>query len=82
LSVNWLRNRVQVVSEKDNLLQAVETTLLSFKARTIDRLISDILKEMKETTDDENIMILQARHKGLKDISRKINGRLGRIIIK
>jgi DNA primase len=82
LSVNWLRNRVQVVSEKDNLLQAVETTLLSFKARTIDRLISDILKEMKELTDDEDIMILQARHKGLKDISRKINGRLGRIIIK
>jgi len=82
LSENWLRNRVQVVSEKDNLLQAVETTLLSFKARTIDRLISDLLKEMKESTNEEDIMILQARHKGLKDISRKINGRLGRIIIK
>jgi len=82
LSENWLRNRVQVVSEKDNLLQAVENTLLSFKAKTIDRMINEILKEMKETTDEEDIMILQARHKGLKEISRKINSRLGRIIVK
>ncbi len=82
LSANWLRNRVQVVSEKDRMLQAVETTLLSFKARTIDRMICDILRDMKETTDDEDIMILQAKQKGLKDISRKINARLGRIIIK
>jgi len=82
LSENWLRNRVQVISEKDNLLQAVENTLLSFKAKTIDRMFNEILKEMKETTDEEDIMILQARHKGLKEISRKINGRLGRIIVK
>jgi DNA primase len=82
LSENWLRNRVQVVSEKDRLLQAVENTLLSFKAKTIDRMIIEILREMKETVDDEDIMILQARHKGLKDISRKINLKLGRIIIK
>jgi hypothetical protein len=37
---------------------------------------------MKETTDEEDITILQARHKGLKEISRKINFELGRIIIK
>jgi DNA primase len=82
LSENWLRNRVQVVSEKDNLLQAVETTLLSFKAKTIDRMIGDILREMKETTDDEDIMMLQSKQKSLKEISRKINSKLGRIIVK
>lgn len=82
LSENWLRNRVQVVSEKDHLIQAVDTTLLSFKSKTIDRMISDIMKEMKESTDEEDIMILQARQKELKEISRKINGKLGRIITK
>jgi DNA primase len=82
LSENWLRNRVQVVSEKDHLLQAVDTTLLSFKSKTIDRMISGIMKEMKESTDEEDIMILQARQKELKDISRKINCKLGRIITK
>lgn len=82
LSENWLRNRVQVVSEKDRLLQSVETTLLSFKAKTIDRMIGELLRDMKETTDEEDITILQARHKGLKEISRKINFKLGRIITK
>jgi DNA primase len=82
LSENWLRNKVQVVSEKDHLLQAVENTLLSFKAKTVDRMIGDILREMKETNNEEDIMILQSRQKALKDISRKINSRLGRIIIR
>jgi DNA primase len=82
LSENWLRNRVQVVTEKDHLLHSVETTLLSFKSRTIDRMIFDIMKEMKESTDEEDIMVLQARQKELKEISRKINGKLGRIITK
>jgi DNA primase len=82
LSENWLRNRVQVVTEKDNLLLAVETTLLSFKSKTIDRMILDIMKEMKASTDEEDIMILQARQKELKDISRKINGQLGRVVVK
>jgi DNA primase len=82
LSENWLKNKVQVISEKDHLLRAVEENILSFKARTIDRMINEILKEMKETTDEENIMILQGRQKGLKEISRKINARLGRVIVK
>jgi len=82
LSENWIRNKVQVVSELSILLHAVETTLLSFKAKTIDRMINDILKEMKATTDEEDIMILQNRHKGLKEISKKINGKLGRVVIK
>jgi DNA primase len=82
LSENWLRNRVQVVTEKDHLLQSVETTLLSFKSRTIDRMIFDIMKEMKESSVEEDIMLLQAQQKELKEISRKINGKLGRIITK
>ena len=82
LSENWIKNRVLVVSEEDHLMQAVEETILSFKEKTIVRMINDIQKEMKEMTDEEDIMILMSRLKGLKEISMKINGRLGRIIIK
>jgi DNA primase len=82
LSENWLKNHVQVVSEKEVLLKAVETTLLSFKAKTVDRMIGELLQELKETKDEEDILILQSRHKALKEISRKINHRLGRIIVK
>lgn len=82
LSENWLKNRVQVVSEKDHLLRAVDETILSFKEKTIGRLIHEIQRELKESSDEENIMILMGRLKGLKEISMKINSKLGRIIVK
>jgi DNA primase len=82
LSVNWLSNKIQVVTEKDILFQAVETTLYAFKAKTLERMTNEILKEMKESANEEDIMILQAKYKGLKEISRKIHGKLGRIITK
>lgn len=82
LSENWLSNRIQVTTEKDVLFQAVETTLYSFKAKTLERMTNEILKEMKDSSNEEDIMILQGRYKGLKEISRKIHGKLGRIITK
>lgn len=82
LSDNWLKNRVQVTTEKEILLKALETTILSFKAKTVDRMMGEVQQEMKVTTDEEDILILLSRQKGLKDISRKINARLGRIIVK
>lgn len=82
LSKNWLKNRIQVSSEKEKLSVAIETTLLSFKGKTIDQMISRILQELKHTDNDDDILILQAKHKTLKNISNKINQKLGRIITK
>jgi DNA primase len=82
LSENWLKKRILVNSEKEKLLFAVETTLLSFKARTIDRMISEILQEIKDSESEEDIMLFQFKHKNLKEISIKINQKLGRIITK
>jgi len=82
LSKNWLKNRIQVSSEKEKLSVAIETTLLSFKGKTIDQMISKILQELKHTDNDDDILILQAKHKTLKAISNKINQKLGRIITK
>jgi len=82
LSENWLKNRIQVNSEKEKLTEAVETTLLSFKEKTIDRMINEILQAIKSSNNEEDIMFLQLKHKNLKDISRIINQKLGRIITK
>jgi hypothetical protein len=71
-----------VISEKEKLQQAVEATILSFKSKTIERMIGDILQAIKASTDEKEIFTLQSRHKDLKDISRKINTRLGRVILK
>jgi DNA primase len=82
LSENWLKNRVQVTTERDILLKALETTILSFKAKTVDRMMGEVQQELKTVTDEEDMLILLSRQKGLKDISRKINQKLGRIITK
>jgi DNA primase len=82
LSDNWLKNKVQVVREEDRLMRAVEATVLSFKARTVDREIQEILKQIRESTNDDDIMALQVRQKALKEISRQINALLGRVVVK
>lgn len=82
LSENWLKKRILVNSEKEKLLFAVESTLLSFKEKTIDRMINEILQEIKVTASEEDIKLLQTRHKNYKEISIKINQKLGRIITK
>jgi DNA primase len=82
LSENWIKNRVLIVTEQDRLMEAVDSTLLSFKARTIDRMMLDLQLEMKGTRDEDEQMNLLIRQKELKEISRKINARLGRVVIK
>ena len=44
-------------------------------------MIEDLQKEIKETAEEEVQMELLARLKELKDISRKINALLGRVVV-
>jgi DNA primase len=80
LSENWLKHRIIIVTEKDKLRQAVEGTVLSFKSKTIRQMIIDMQKEMKEAKDDDRMMELLGRLKDLKEISKKINALLGRVV--
>ncbi len=82
LSENWRKIRVTVLSERDKLRDAVEGTLLSFKSKTIDRMIMELQKEIKEMKDHDEMMLLMARQKELKEISRKINAQLGRVVLR
>ncbi len=82
LSENWLKNKIPVTTEVDILQQTVEHTLLAFKARTIDRMILELQKELKVSQSDEDMMISLSRMKELKEISKKINAELGRVIIR
>lgn len=82
LSENWLKNKVQVTTEEDNLLLAVDETILSFKEKAIVRIMTEIQRKLDEITDNEDLMIELSKLKSLKAISIKINQKLGRIIIK
>ena len=80
LSANWEKHRIYILTEKDKLRQAVEGTLLSFKSRTIRRMILEMQKEIKDIKDDEKMLAMLSRMKDLKDISKMINAQLGRVV--
>ena len=80
LSDNWSKLRITVMTESDKLRDAVEGTVLSFKAKTIDIMMRDLQKEIKGCDEEEQLLAMMTRLKGLKDISRKINAQLGRVV--
>ncbi len=82
LSNNWLKKRIPVKSECDNMKRLVSSSVLSFKSKKIDQMISDNQREMKKAENAEDNLILQQKHVSLKNISREINRELSRIITK
>ncbi len=82
LSPNWIKKRILVKTEKDRLKLLVVSSVLSFKAKKVDKMIIDNQKEIQKASNDEDRIILQQKHISLKNISRDINRKLSRIIIK
>lgn len=82
LSYNWEKNKIHVKKEEDNLKTLVASSVLSFKAKKIDQMILGNQKKLKETTGEEDRLILIQKHLSLKQVSREINKQLSRIITK
>jgi DNA primase len=82
LSENWLKNKIVVKHESDNLRELITSCVLSYKAKKIDQMILDNQKELNTTTELEDSILLQQKHISLKNISIEINKQLSRIIIK
>ncbi|PKP29570.1 MAG: DNA primase [Bacteroidetes bacterium HGW-Bacteroidetes-17] len=82
LSDNWLRKRIPVKHESDNLIKLITSCVLSFKAKKIDQMILDNQKELNDIDDPTEFMLRQQKHMSLKTISIEINKQLSRIITK
>ena len=82
LSANWLRKRITVKHESDNLIKLITSCVLSFKAKKIDQMILDNQKELNDVDDPTEFMLRQQKHMSLKTISIEINKQLSRIITK
>ena len=81
LSLNWLKNSILVETEEGRLKMHVEHALLAFKARKIDKMISETQKKLSEaTTHEEQTLLLQALRELKKQSIRANNAGLGRII--
>ena len=79
---NWSEKEINVKVEEDVLQKSVVTSLLRFKDMIIDVKRNDLIKELMETHDIDDQMILLAKKKRLDDLRIKINRELGIVIAK
>jgi DNA primase len=79
---DWSKRRIHIPVEEDEevLERAVTSSILAFKARRIEQLLSDTAKEIKNPAPDTDVMSLMNRYQELKIINTQINKQLGRII--
>lgn len=82
LSHNWKKNNINVDIEPDRLKETVLTSLLTFKAKKIERMIKENGNKLKETKNNQEVTLLLDAQRKLKDTSIRIHKELGRIIIK
>ena len=81
LSENWEKNKIYVKREENLLKRAVLHSMLAFKSRKVDQELSRLLKEVKEMTEEGEVISMIERIKALQAIQRKINGDMGRTIV-
>jgi len=80
LSENWEKKRIYVNQEDSRLNMLVDSSLLSFKIKKIESKMSSIQQQIKDNTSEEDQEFLLRELYGLKNISRKFNADLSRII--
>ena len=85
LSENWMNlHKISVPTEdmKKNLDPSVKNSLLSFKLKKVENMLTENAKLIKECEDYEDIMQFMEKQKNLLDIKKAISLLLGRIITK
>jgi DNA primase len=81
LSENWLKNNIMVTSEETRLQMHVMLALHAFKARKLDKLMTETRKKLNGATSPEEQGALMKTFQELKKQSIRINkDGLGRII--
>jgi DNA primase len=80
LSEGWKTNKIWVTLEQEILRETVISSVLSFKSKKVEQMIAQNQKQIKEATGEEEVIQLMQRQQRLKQISRTINRRLGRIV--
>ena len=79
---DWRRHRIVVKTEDDVLKKAVLTSILRFKDMVIEDRRASLVKELQETSNPDDQLILLQKKKKLDDIRTRINRDLGIVITK
>ena len=79
---NWEKKEIKVKKEEDVLSKMVVTSLLRFKDMVLDEKRNELTRQIMETQDVDDQIILLVRKKKLDDLRMKINKELGIVIAK
>jgi len=83
LSENWVKkHQIYVKEENENIKAAVLGGLYHLKKRKVDKMLTDLMNQMKEETDEINLEALQGRYVQVKNVERTISKFLGSVIVK
>jgi DNA primase len=83
LSENWYnRHKIYVRDETVNLKATILGGLYHLKKRKVDRILLDLLKEIKTENDATNQEILMQRYAFIKNVEKEISRFLGSVIVK
>lgn len=79
---NWGKHEIKVKTEEDVLSKMVVTTLLRFKDMVIDEKRNEVTKQLMETSNIDDQMLLLHKKKKLDDLRIRINKELGIVVAK
>lgn len=83
LSENWLnKHQIYVKDETMNLKATILGGIFHLKKRKVDKILANLLKEIKDEKDGDNQMILMQRYSVIKGVEREISKFLGSVIVK
>lgn len=83
LSENWYnKHNIYVRDETVNLKATILGGLYHLKKRKVDRILMDLIKEIKTETDATNQEILMQRYVFIKNVEKEISRFLGSVIVK
>ncbi len=78
LSEKWEQNKIFVKKEEDDVFGLALSSLMSFKSRLISKKLNSISIQIKDTTDDAEVFLLQQEFFELKKLANLIDGELKR----
>jgi DNA primase len=83
LSENWYnKHNIYVRDETVNLKATILGGIYHLKKRKVDRMLLNLLKEIKIETDHANQEILMQRYSIIKSVEKEISKFLGSVILK
>jgi DNA primase len=77
----WDQHHILVQTEEQVLKKSVYSAIYSFKAKHIEKLLSEIALQLRAPGTEEEILILMQKHQRLTEAKKHFNKLLGRIIV-